>query len=231
METTNIILAFPNSGNTWLRFILNNLGVKLEVDYITTQQGTGHKEMLTFKQIVSYIEKYPNKFHNNNILFLHRDPRDTIVSSYFHITRRFLMNYDGGLPVFLRDPRNGLEKCIQFNLYMKEEFNHPKDKIDFISYDQLHNSPKEALSKVLNLFQVERSEEDIYSSVKNSSVEIMKVEELKINRKLKLTRPEDPESFKTRRGIMGGYVDYLSEEDIKYCNDLLEQYNYFERML
>jgi hypothetical protein len=31
-------------------------------------------------------------------------------------------------------------------------------------------------------------------------------------------RPGDPESFKTRRGKIGGYVDYLSAEDIAWLN-------------
>ena len=42
--------------------------------------------------------------------------------------------------------------------------------------------------------------------------------------------PEDIDARKTRRGKVGGYIDYMSIEDIEYCNLILLKHNYFERM-
>jgi hypothetical protein len=37
----------------------------------------------------------------------------------------------------------------------------------------------------------------------------------------------DPETYKVRRGKIGGYVDYLSPDDVAYCNAMLERYGYW----
>jgi hypothetical protein len=37
-----------------------------------------------------------------------------------------------------------------------------------------------------------------------------------------------PESLKIRRGTVGGFIDYLSADDIDYCNEMLNAYKYFE---
>jgi hypothetical protein len=40
----------------------------------------------------------------------------------------------------------------------------------------------------------------------------------------------EPDSFKVRRGKVGGYVDYISEDDINYVDSMLKQYDYYEKM-
>ena len=35
---------------------------------------------------------------------------------------------------------------------------------------------------------------------------------------------KDPESFRCRKGKVGGYVDYLSEEDLQYIKEMEEKY-------
>jgi hypothetical protein len=39
---------------------------------------------------------------------------------------------------------------------------------------------------------------------------------------------DNPDSYKVRRGKVGGYSDYLSAEDIAYCDEVLKHYTYFE---
>lgn len=41
------------------------------------------------------------------------------------------------------------------------------------------------------------------------------------NKKLRPKKVGDPESYKVRKGKIGGFVDYLSAEDIEYCNQML----------
>ena len=40
---------------------------------------------------------------------------------------------------------------------------------------------------------------------------------------LRAKNPEDPESLKVRRGVVRGYVDYLSEEDIRYIDQVIAE--------
>jgi hypothetical protein len=37
--------------------------------------------------------------------------------------------------------------------------------------------------------------------------------------------PEQPDSFKVRKGVVGGYVDELSDDDIAYCDQIVERLN------
>jgi hypothetical protein len=37
---------------------------------------------------------------------------------------------------------------------------------------------------------------------------------------------DDRETFKVRRGVVGGYVDYLSQTDIAHCEAVLNRYQY-----
>jgi len=39
----------------------------------------------------------------------------------------------------------------------------------------------------------------------------------------------DGESFKVRRGVVGGYVDYLSEADQSYCESVLAETGYWSQ--
>ena len=42
--------------------------------------------------------------------------------------------------------------------------------------------------------------------------------------------PADPESYKVRKGKVGGYVDYLSQDHIAYIDDCIRELgNPFER--
>jgi hypothetical protein len=47
--------------------------------------------------------------------------------------------------------------------------------------------------------------------------------------RFRLVDPGNPDSYHVRRGKAGGYVDYLSLEDIAYCDEILERYRYFDR--
>ena len=42
--------------------------------------------------------------------------------------------------------------------------------------------------------------------------------------RLRTADTTDSDSFKVRRGLVGGYKDYLTEEEILYCEKLMESY-------
>ena len=39
--------------------------------------------------------------------------------------------------------------------------------------------------------------------------------------RLKPADPRDPESYKVRKGKVGGFVDYLDPKEIKYCDEAI----------
>jgi hypothetical protein len=47
--------------------------------------------------------------------------------------------------------------------------------------------------------------------------------------RLRAGEPSDPDSYKVRRGVVGGYVDYLSPGDLAYIGRVLALRRAFER--
>ena len=80
----------------------------------------------------------------------------------------------------------------------------------------------------------------IEQAVANNTFEKMREREasgefLKYKKTHKKDRPrrrdqKDPDTFKFRRGKVGGYVDYLSDEDIAYCDEVLSRNRYFDKV-
>ena len=98
-QNSAIVVSQPKSGRTWLRFMLDRLGLHLRY-----QHPSG--------------SILPDEWRGKKIIFLYRDPRDVVVSHWYHATRRHGF-YDGSLSDFILHPEWGLESVIRSNLYWK----------------------------------------------------------------------------------------------------------------
>jgi len=72
----------------------------------------------------------------------------------------------------------------------------------------------------------------IEETVQRNSFERMQRRErdgsyLRYKNRLKPGDPRDINSYKVRRGKVGGYQDELSDSDIEYCNSVLDRLDYF----
>jgi hypothetical protein len=212
-----VLIAFVNSGKHWLTAILKHLNLP----FYKTQQGSTHGRSHTAQQIIQFLENN-NKLQNYNIIFLHRDPRDVVVSSYFQVTHRWKkLGYKGTFSEFIRDEREGLEKNIIFNLYWKESNKYNKI---LVSYEDLHTSPTKTIKNICQFLDYEFNDNSITEAINENTFDKMRSREIANMDNI------DVNSLKTRVGKIGNYINYMNSEDIKYCNELLEKYNYFERM-
>ena len=105
-----IVVSFPKSGRTWLRVMLDALGIACEY----THDTSSYEDALIFEEMRCCEPHYQNRV----VIFIHRDPRDTVVSGFFQLTKRLARRrtYVGDLSDFVRDPRHGIEKIVRFNL-------------------------------------------------------------------------------------------------------------------
>jgi hypothetical protein len=211
-----VLAAFPNSGKHWLTAILKHL----DLSFYKTQQGATHGKSYTAEQIIKFLEQTAES-RDWKVIFLHRDPRDVVVSSWFQITHRWKLGYKGNFSDFIRDKKEGLEKNVLFNLYWRESNSY--DKI-LVSYEDLHISAIETIKTICHFLEYDFSEPRIREAIDENAFDKMR------SRETSNMDIIDENSLKTRVGKMGNYINYMSEDDIKYCNDLLEKYNYYERM-
>lgn len=187
-------------------------------------------------------------------LLVARDPRDLMVSLYFHLTKRS-RRFSGSLSELLRDKSLGVPSVVTIMNRWLQEWADPLSahadfpaletgalgsRLHLLRYEDARRDPHAAFTGAVRFLlpTVEPDSEALARAIELSSFENMrKLEKRGVgaegNRLLvragldrDALRPADEadtDSFKTRRGKVGGYVDYLSAEDIAYLNAELDK--------
>lgn len=222
------LLSFPKSGRTWLRVMLDEVGIPMKY----THAGSDHSkavDLIDLRFDVEALGPAP-------IVFLCRDPRDTVVSGYFQLTRRLdkSKNADVSLAAFVRDPRHGIEKIIRFNLgWLAALADHPRAAA--LTYELLKFDTAEEMRRVVS-FLGRSSCGDLDAVAGKFEFSNMRQMEARgefartYGNALRAADKNDADSYKVRRGVIGGYVDDLSAEDVDYCNEKLDQIGYDQVM-
>lgn len=213
------VISFPKSGRTWLRLMFDEL--KLKARY--SHDGSGHS-----KVDFEGLEPDSKILRGKPIVFLYRDPRDTVVSGYFQTTKRVRSGYEGTISDFIRDPRHGIEKIIRFNMAWLER-GATEGKFHPITYEALKQDTAGALAGVLQFVGAARDPAVIDTVVDLASFENMQERERAggfEQPRLKPADPNDPDSYKVREGIVGGHRKHLSEEDVAFCDAVLAKAGY-----
>jgi len=232
-----IIISIPKSGRTWLRafvcaYFCKRHGLEFTLrperyrdprvprlifshDLFEHRTKGGLWDKLRGKYLL------PRKELNRaKIVLLVRDPRDCFVSLYLQITRR-----DPNAPVdlkqksvsdMLRDERFGVRAIVNTMNHWLNEFSG-RDNFTLIRYEALRASPAEHFRDLLALLGESTPDVTIFQeALKFAGFENMQKLEAAGAFDSKILRPgdvRDPESFKVRRGKVGGYREYLSAED------------------
>ena len=242
-----IILSVPKSGRTWLRaficaYFCKRFGVEFTLrperycqpdiprlifshDLFEHRSKGDLWDRLRGKYLVPRRELGRAK-----IILLVRDPRDCFVSLYLQITRR-----DPNAPVelkqrsvseMLRDRRFGVRAIIKTMNHWLNEF-AGRDNFILVRYESLRASPAEHFRSLLAVLGEAEPDTTIFQeALEFSRFENMQKLEAAGAFDSKILHPgdvRDPESFKVRRGKVGGYREYLSLEDQKYAASALAQ--------
>src|SRR6266513_1806074 len=240
-----IILSVPKSGRTWVRAFLCAYFCKRHGLEFTLQPGRYDRP--GFPRIVFSHDLFEHRTKGDlwdrlrgkylvprrelrraKIILLVRDPRDCFVSLYLQITRR-----DPHAPVelrrksvseMLRDRRFGVSAIVNTMNDWIEEFSRRDDFI-LVQYEALRASPSEHFRDLLTVLGESSPDMTMFhEALEFSRFENMQKLEAAGAFDSKILHPgdvRDPESFKVRRGKVGGYREYLSAEDQKYAADEL----------
>jgi hypothetical protein len=216
------VVSFPKSGRTWLRVMLDEL--KLDAKY--THDGSGHSRT----GHVEELEPASEAFAGKTIVFLYRDPRDTVVSGYFQTAKR-LGGYDGTISDFVRDPRHGVEKIIRFNMEWLAR-GAELGRFHAVTYEDLKADTPGALATIVGFVGAERLPAEIATVVDEASFEKMQARERsgelaeRYGRILAPADSNDPQSFKVREGIVGGFRKHLGEDEVAFCDGVIARLGY-----
>jgi hypothetical protein len=236
-----IVVSYPKCGRTWLRAMLSK--------YYVERYGLATGTLLDFANLHYLNREIPRIFlthdvinnvlnrivppeaidtdnsayYRRNIVFLARDPRDVVVSMYFQRTRRD-RNYTGSLQDFIHHDVGGLDTIIRFYNAWAESFPHINKRL-LLKYEEMRADPLHTLVTLLEFMGHAPDREIIRRAIDACSFERMKKMERdnQFSRSwLKAVDVNDEESFKVRRGKIGGYTDYLDADEIGIIENIIK---------
>jgi hypothetical protein len=228
------LLSFPKAGRTWLRVMLGramaeHFGIR-DADLFKLgrmadpARGIPRIEIKhdDNPQLKVPEELVPNKseYRGVKVVYLARDIRDLAVSNYFEFTRRRGQE-DRGLSTYLRARRGSVDTMIRhYNIWAANR--HVPADFHLVRYEDLHADSAGCLGDLLAFLGIANVDgATLRRAVEFASFDNMHRMECSgafRHRRLCPMNPGDRESYKTRRGQVAGYRDYLSSEDI----DLLD---------
>ena len=230
-----VVISFQKCGKTWLRVMLSHI---LKNKYNIRKTRLDSQRMTWFTRAPNILISHAGSTKNNNKLdftkifknkkkiFLVRDPRD-IVISLFHGSRTRDLVYKGSqISKFIRDEKHGFPKIIHFMNIWADEVKRNPDKFIIVKYEDMKKNINHELKRILNFINISVSEELIQQTAEFGSFNNMRKMEMneKINDyRMKPGNKKDPNSFRTRKGKVGGYKKELNEEDMNYINNELKE--------
>jgi hypothetical protein len=234
-EADAIVVTLPKSGTTWLRVFLYSYFCGLERQRFTLKRrelAGANVPNLVFTHDLFDHSAEPSllaRLRGRHLIPAHerraasklllvRDPRDVIVSLYFELTRKGARpSYAGQLEEMIEHPRFGIRALVDImNRWMAEWAPLPNFKL--VRYESCRRHPEETFRDVLEFLGCTKVDESVLErSIEFAAFENMhRMEAAGMFNSAGLSRadPDDPESFRVRRGIVGGYKDYLSAEQV-----------------
>ncbi len=242
---TAIIVSIPKSGRTWLRafvcaYFCKRFGHQFTLRperyrqpdiprLIFSHDLFEHRtkgdlwDRLRGKYLVPRKELTRAK-----IILLTRDPRDCFVSLYLQLTRRdpnaTVELRQKTVSEMIRDKRFGIGAIVSTMNDWSDEFSR-RDNFTLIKYEALRAAPAEHFRDLLAILGEPTPDMTIFEeALEFSRFENMQKLEAAGAFDSKILHPgdvRDPESFKVRRGKVGGYREYLSEEDQAFAASTL----------
>jgi hypothetical protein len=239
IEADVYALSYPKAGRTWLRALIGKVLVDqmglserriLETEFLTRRAGVpmigfDHDgSAMRFNVRWQDMPRARHRYAGRRVLLMGRDVRDNMVSAYFQATRRIKV-WNQPIAPFLRDDYYGVDKLLTFYGIWAEHRAVPAAFM-FIRYEELHTDTAGTLARVLPFFGIAAGADAIAAAVDYCRFENLQrgeAEQRFRGRALVAGVAGDPEAFKVRRGKVGGYVDYLSADEIAYIDEAVAE--------
>jgi len=235
-----VIVSPPKCGRTWLRITLSGF---FQTRYDIPQGETlGYDNFHRINPRVPrirftddrYVSNYTGHrdskrdYYDKRVMLLIRDPRDVAVSNY-HQWKNTVNPYKKRFHKLPPDPKVSI-----FDYAMNQDYGVPRtvrflngweterEKTEanlLIRYEEMRTNPKDVLQEIVAFMGISASDEQIEHAVEYASFDNMRKIEASNDpnagsRRLMPKDPNNTESFKVRRGKVGGYRDYFSAEQL-----------------
>jgi len=248
-RTDVCVISYGKSGRTWARVMLSRYfqlryGVSqrrlLTLDNYHRQNAAIPVVMFTHDNYVRDFTGSEGKsdFQGKKLVVLVRHPADTAVSQYFQWRYRMkpgkkaLNDYpphgaDITIADFVLRHPAGLERVIAFANQWAKELSGSAN-ILLVRYEDLRSDTAGQLRRILNFMGEQPTDKELEDAVAFASIENMrKLEERstfwRSGSVLKPGERGNVDSYKVRRGKVGGFRDYFSDAEVAEIEDYVRE--------
>jgi len=248
LAADRVIVSHTKSGRTWLRGMLSHLyhqryGIpeSLVIKHDNFRQLDPACPVVFLcrdTSLPSYSRWRPQTTipRETPCLFLVRDPRDVAVSFYFHLHKRAsdaeldrkeIAPADLELPLFefCRAEHLGVPRVIEHLNRWRHELAARPDAL-LLRYEDLRADPAGKLREVAAWLGFDATDAEIAEAVRFGSFESMRKKEREGGFESDDLTPRDvgdSDSFKVRRGVIGGYRDYFDDAQARALDALVAE--------
>lgn len=233
-----VIVSFGKSGRTWFRVMVSRYfahkygfaeGRMMEFDEFHRAIPAIPVLFFTHDNYLKDYAGHDRKFElygGSRVILLVRDPRDTAVSQYFQwrhriVRRKKVINdyplQETDVHAFITGEAAGIPKIIAFmNAWANDLSRFPN--LLMMKYEDLKANTVGELGRALHFLGHNPTDAELADAAEFASVDNMRKMErenagkLTANSRLKPGDASDPSSFKVRRAKVGGWRDYVTEE-------------------
>lgn len=237
-----VVVSYRKSGRTWLRAMLSHLYHErygLPADLLLDGENLSERDPRAPCVLFTHddaAEPWNGRLGGGpvralggkRVVFLARDPRDVAVSSYHHLRLRASPDeraLEGLAPtgeppplheyVAPADGRGGKARDVVRHLNRWAEILPRLPLALLVTYEEMRADPEGALRRVAAFVDGSADAGDVRGAVAFASFESLREKERAgffESFRLRPADAADPDSFKVRRGRVGGYRDELTPE-------------------
>ena len=248
-----VLMSWGKSGRTWFRVMLSRfyqLRFNLPTDHMLEFDNYNRLNPAAPKVLFShnnYMRDYLRSwdslehFRGKQVVLLVRDPRDVAVSQYFQwryrmLPRKKLLNDypPHGTEVdvfdFVSNEKCGIPRIVDYFNGWAAAMPMMGDDLLLIRYEDMRSDPGAIMRKVFDFTGTPGSAEEIAAAVEYAAYDNMKKREAgkdgmrASGQRVKPGDENNPDSFKVRRGKVGGYRDYFTDEQLEKVDAMVEQH-------
>ena len=229
-EDDIIFAVFPKTGSTWVRFFLFNLlteingnSKSLSFDNLdSTMAEFGHRSMFNpwpfaLPRLIKTHQPYNLLFKGHRAMMVVRDPRDIMVSYYYHARAKVTNDSVSSLYDAVYHPRWGLEAFFQ-------HYQSWKDIVGLVvKYEELKTDPLTHFRRISTFCEIEAEDAQIERAIQGASMSNM--------RKAQQASTETFKNFDknfvfARKGTVAQWVEYFDADLVAYYEQLKQQYRF-----
>jgi len=217
-----VIVSYPKSGSTWLRFIFANLinnlipDVVKEVDFLRAQLTVpeipqkNQNDRIDFEVLPSPRIMRSHSLYNSifpKVIYLLRDVRDVLISYYYHYKK--FNGFEGSLYDFLCSDVRSVEWDEHVNSWIYQ--NTSLNNIYIVKYEDMLDNPFREVVKMQVFLGLNWTEQQVLQAIEKSDFHALR--QIEQEKGLGYVDAGDQNIHFIRRGRSGDWKRILGDKE------------------